>query len=59
MLQHHLLLSVSHTSDVWNLHIKSVKIEDSGGYVCQINTDPMKAIVSTSYSIKNSGAAIE
>lgn len=38
--------SVSHTADTWNLHIKSVKLDDSGGYVCQVNTDPMKSIVS-------------
>ncbi|XP_063704989.1 lachesin-like isoform X2 [Culicoides brevitarsis] len=31
------------SADTWNLHIKSVRIDDTGGYMCQINTDPMKS----------------
>ena len=39
-------VSVSHLDvNTWNLHIKSVTEEDRGGYMCQINTDPMKSQV--------------
>ena len=28
-------------SQQWTLHIRDVKQSDQGGYMCQINTDPM------------------
>ncbi|XP_050348053.1 lachesin-like [Nymphalis io] len=37
-------VGVSHNGQtVWNLHIKNVREEDRGQYMCQINTDPMKS----------------
>lgn len=46
VITHNSRVTVSH-SDVttWNLHIKAVTEEDSGGYMCQLNTDPMKSQV--------------
>lgn len=36
-------LSVTHSDqNTWTLVIKSVKMEDRGQYMCQVNTDPMK-----------------
>lgn len=36
-------LSVTHNDfNTWTLNIKSVKMEDRGQYMCQVNTDPMK-----------------
>ncbi|XP_045447907.1 lachesin-like [Melitaea cinxia] len=37
-------VGVSHNGQtVWNLHIRNVREEDRGQYMCQINTDPMKS----------------
>lgn len=47
VITHNPRVSVSHLDvNTWNLHIKSVTEEDRGGYMCQINTDPMKSQVS-------------
>lgn len=47
LITHNPRVSVSHLDvNTWNLHIKSVAEEDRGGYMCQINTDPMKSCVS-------------
>lgn len=47
VITHNPRVSVSHTdATTWNLHIKAVSEEDSGGYMCQLNTDPMKSQVS-------------
>lgn len=36
-------LSVTHNDfNTWTLNIRSVKREDRGQYMCQVNTDPMK-----------------
>lgn len=36
-------LSVTHNDyNTWTLVIRSVKMEDRGQYMCQVNTDPMK-----------------
>ncbi|KAL7030265.1 hypothetical protein ACKWTF_006596 [Chironomus riparius] len=44
VITHNPRVSVSHLDvNTWNLHIKSVTEEDRGGYMCQINTDPMKS----------------
>ncbi|EDW37760.1 GL20968, partial [Drosophila persimilis] len=40
-------LTVQHNDyNTWTLNIRSVKMEDSGKYMCQVNTDPMKMQVS-------------
>lgn len=47
VITHNPRVSVSHSdATTWNLHIKAVTEEDSGGYMCQLNTDPMKSQVS-------------
>ncbi|XP_016967034.1 neurotrimin isoform X2 [Drosophila biarmipes] len=41
-------LSVQHNDyNTWTLNIRSVKMEDSGKYMCQVNTDPMKMQTAT------------
>lgn len=36
-------LSVTHNGhNTWKLHISNVQESDSGTYMCQINTDPMR-----------------
>ncbi|KAL1509711.1 hypothetical protein ABEB36_004407 [Hypothenemus hampei] len=46
VITHNPRISVSHNDHItWNLHIKNVKEEDAGQYMCQINTDPMKSQV--------------
>ncbi|CAO1382178.1 unnamed protein product, partial [Diamesa tonsa] len=48
VITHNPRVSVSHLDvNTWNLHIKSVSEEDRGGYMCQINTDPMKSQIGT------------
>ncbi|XP_070140681.1 lachesin isoform X2 [Drosophila kikkawai] len=38
-------LSVTHNGhNTWKLHISRVQINDSGSYMCQVNTDPMKSL---------------
>lgn len=40
-------LSVTHNGhNTWKLHISHVQLNDSGSYMCQVNTDPMKSLVS-------------
>lgn len=47
VITHNSRVSVTHTDSVtWNLHIKNVNEDDRGGYMCQLNTDPMKSQVS-------------
>lgn len=44
-------LSVTHNGhNTWKLHISRVQINDSGSYMCQVNTDPMKSLVSACLS---------
>lgn len=39
-------LSVTHNGhNTWKLHISNVQKNDSGTYMCQINTDPMRSQV--------------
>lgn len=46
VITHNSRVTVSHSDlNTWNLHIKSVAEEDRGGYMCQLNTDPMKSQV--------------
>ena len=46
VITHNPRVSVSHSdASTWNLHIKAVTEEDSGGYMCQVNTDPMQSQV--------------
>ncbi|XP_059470073.1 lachesin-like [Neocloeon triangulifer] len=43
MVAHNSRLSVTHNGhNTWKLHIQGVQRGDSGEYMCQINTDPMK-----------------
>lgn len=36
-------LSVTHNGhNTWKLHISHVQLNDSGTYMCQVNTDPMR-----------------
>ncbi|XP_031628099.1 lachesin isoform X2 [Contarinia nasturtii] len=44
VITHNPRVTVSHSDlQTWNLHIKSVTEDDRGGYMCQLNTDPMKS----------------
>lgn len=46
VITHNPRVTVSHSDlNTWNLHIKSVTEDDRGGYMCQLNTDPMKSQV--------------
>lgn len=46
VITHNPRVSVSHSdTNTWNLHMKSVTEDDRGGYMCQLNTDPMKSQV--------------
>lgn len=41
-------LSVTHNGhNTWKLHVTNVQPNDSGTYMCQVNTDPMRSQVST------------
>lgn len=41
-------LSVTHNGhNTWKLHVTNVQPNDSGTYMCQVNTDPMMSQVST------------
>lgn len=43
-------LSVTHNGhNTWKLYISNVEPKDSGTYMCQINTDPMKSQVRCAY----------
>ena len=43
VITHNNRLSVIHSDhNTWELTIKEVRRNDSGEYMCQINTDPMK-----------------
>lgn len=43
-------LSVTHNGhNTWKLHISNVQNNDSGTYMCQINTDPMRSQVCDIY----------
>ncbi|XP_055615474.1 lachesin isoform X2 [Toxorhynchites rutilus septentrionalis] len=44
VITHNPRVSVTHTDqNTWSLQIKSVTEDDRGGYMCQLNTDPMKS----------------
>ncbi|KAJ6637534.1 Lachesin [Pseudolycoriella hygida] len=44
VITHNQRVTVSHSDlNTWNLHIRSVMEDDRGGYMCQLNTDPMKS----------------
>ncbi|XP_046398484.1 lachesin-like isoform X2 [Ischnura elegans] len=44
MVAHNPRLSVTHNGhNTWKLHIENVQKNDSGTYMCQINTDPMRS----------------
>ena len=48
VITHNPRVSVSNSDHtLWHLHLKGVKEEDRGYYMCQINTDPMISQVST------------
>jgi len=48
VITHNPRISVSHSDHtMWHLTIKNVKKQDSGAFMCQINTDPMISQVST------------
>jgi len=44
VITHNPRVSVSHDDSrrKWSLHISNVQLEDTGPYMCQLNTDPMK-----------------
>ncbi|XP_044765795.1 lachesin-like [Coccinella septempunctata] len=65
-------LSVTHNGhNTWKLHVSNVKKNDSGTYMCQINTDPMRSqmghlevvippdILNDNESTEGAGVAIE
>ncbi|KAK6617277.1 hypothetical protein RUM44_005608 [Polyplax serrata] len=44
LVAHNLRLGVTHNGhNTWKLHISNVQKNDSGTYMCQINTDPMRS----------------
>ncbi|KAJ9580318.1 hypothetical protein L9F63_004034 [Diploptera punctata] len=44
MVAHNPRLSVTHNGhNTWKLHVTNVQMNDSGTYMCQINTDPMRS----------------
>lgn len=46
MVAHNPRLSVTHNGhNTWKLHVSNVQKNDSGTYMCQINTDPMRSQV--------------
>lgn len=47
MVAHNNRLSVTHNGhNTWKLHVTNVQKNDSGTYMCQVNTDPMRSQVS-------------
>lgn len=50
MVAHNPRMSVTHNGhNTWKLHLSNVQPNDSGTYMCQINTDPMKSQVYNPY----------
>ncbi|EFN86283.1 Lachesin, partial [Harpegnathos saltator] len=44
MVAHNSRLSVTHNGhNTWKLHVANVQKNDSGTYMCQVNTDPMRS----------------
>ncbi|XP_020283430.1 lachesin-like [Pseudomyrmex gracilis] len=44
MVAHNPRLSVTHNGhNTWKLHVSNVQPNDSGTYMCQVNTDPMRS----------------
>ncbi|XP_012220074.1 lachesin-like [Linepithema humile] len=44
MVAHNQRLSVTHNGhNTWKLHVTNVQPNDSGAYMCQVNTDPMRS----------------
>lgn len=53
-------LSVTHNGhNTWKLHISHVQLNDSGSYMCQINTDPMRSQVRTFYIDSHSPSTLD
>lgn len=46
----HRLVAAHTDPNTWTLTIRTVKRDDRGYYMCQVNTDPMKSRVSMSLS---------
>lgn len=47
LIAHNPRLSVTHNGhNTWKLHVSNVQKNDSGAYMCQINTEPMRSQVS-------------
>lgn len=47
LIAHNPRLSVTHNGhNTWKLHISNVQKNDSGTYMCQVNTEPMRSQVS-------------
>lgn len=48
MVTHNPRLAVTHNGhNTWKLHVSNVQKNDSGTYMCQINTDPMRSQMGT------------
>ena len=45
VITHNNRVTISHDDNwrKWMLHIAKAQLEDSGPYMCQLNTDPMKS----------------
>ena len=51
LIAHNPRLSVTHNGhNTWKLHVSNVQKNDSGAYMCQINTEPMQSQVSQNLS---------
>lgn len=51
LIAHNPRLSVTHNGhNTWKLHVSNVQKNDSGAYMCQINTEPMQSQVSENLS---------
>lgn len=58
VITHNPRVSVSHSDhSTWYLHIKNVQEEDRGQYMCQINTDPMKSQVRSTFCVSGRNKA--
>ncbi|KOX70611.1 Histone-lysine N-methyltransferase SETMAR, partial [Melipona quadrifasciata] len=53
LIAHNPRLSVTHNGhNTWKLHVSDVQKNDSGAYMCQVNTEPMRSQVSQNYTLK-------
>lgn len=54
MVAHNSRLSVTHNGhNTWKLHVQNVQKNDSGTYMCQVNTDPMRSQVGAHLNLNN------